>query len=140
MKNFLQEFKTFALRGNVIDLAVGVIIGAAFQSVVKSLTDDLISPFLGLFLKMDFSDLSVAVNGVDLRYGSFLTALINFIIMAFLIFLLVKAMNHLSAIGQKNVEDVPEEPAVKNCPFCLSEIPAAASRCPHCTSMLETEA
>lgn len=139
MKKFLDEFKTFALRGNVIDLAVGVIIGAAFQSVVKSLTDDLISPFLGLFLKMDFSELSVAVNGVDLRYGAFLTAIINFIIMAFLIFLLVKAMNHLSSIGQKKTEDIPEEPSVKCCPFCLSEIPAAASRCPHCTSMLETE-
>lgn len=141
MKKFMQEFKTFALRGNVIDLAVGVIIGGAFQGIVKSLTEDILSPIIGLFAKTDFSSLSWTILGVELRYGSFITAVINFLIMAFLIFLLVKGMNKLANLGHKKKEDTPPaEPTTKVCPYCLSEIPIAASRCPHCTSVLTTEA
>ena len=140
MKKFLNEFKAFALRGNVIDLAVGVIIGAAFQAIVKSLTDDIISPIIGLFAKTDFSDwmLSLSDGAVQIRYGAFLTAVINFLIMAFLIFLLVKMMNRLAELGKKHeAPKAPPAPITKKCPFCCSEIPLEASRCPHCTSVLE---
>lgn len=135
MKKFIQEFKKFALRGNVIDLAVGVIIGAAFQGIVKSLTDDIISPLLGLFVKTDFSSLNLLIRGVDIRYGAFITAVINFIIMALLIFTLVKGMNRLASIGRK--PEAPKAPATKKCPYCRSEISIEATRCPHCTSILE---
>lgn len=136
MKKFLEEFKAFALRGNVIDLAVGVIIGAAFQAIVKSLTDDIISPLLGLFAKTDFSYLSFFIGEVEVRYGAFITAIINFIIMALMIFLLVKSMNRLASIGQKH-EEAPKAPTAKTCPYCCTEIPIEAIRCPHCTSELE---
>ena len=136
MKKFLAEFKTFALRGNVIDLAVGVIIGAAFQAIVKSLTNDILAPILGLVAKSDFSDLVLTVFGVQIRYGAFITAVINFVIMAFLIFLLVKGMNKLAGLGKKK-EATEEVPTVKVCPYCCSEISVDAIRCPHCTSMLE---
>lgn len=135
MKKFIQEFKKFALRGNVIDLAVGVIIGAAFQGIVKSLTDDIISPLLGLFVKTDFSNLNLLIRGVDIRYGAFITAVINFIIMALLIFTLVKGMNRLASIGRK--PEAPKAPTTKKCPYCRSEISIEATRCPHCTSILE---
>lgn len=142
MKKLLQEFKTFALRGNVIDLAVGVIIGAAFQAIVKSLTDDILSPLIGLFAKTDFSDLVLTVMGVEVRYGAFVTAVINFIIMAFLIFLLVKLMNRLAALGKKKEEEEAKAaaPTTKVCPYCRSEIPLEASRCPHCTSVVGVSA
>lgn len=139
MKKFLKEFKTFALRGNVIDLAVGVIIGAAFQGVVTSLSKDIISPLLGLFTREDFKDLSVTILNVQLNYGLFITAIINFIIMAFLIFLLVKGMNKLASIGQKK-EVAPAVPTTKVCPYCQSDIKIEATRCPFCTSMLSVQA
>ena len=104
MKKILGEFKEFALKGNVLDLAVGVIIGAAFQGIVKSLVDDIISPIIGLFAKKDFSDLVLTVFDVNIRYGAFITAVINFLIMVFLIFVLVKAMNKLSNIGKKQAK------------------------------------
>lgn len=138
MKKLIQEFKTFALRGNVIDLAVGVIIGGAFQAIVKSLTDDIISPIIGLFAKSDFSDMTFSIVGVQVRYGAFLTAVINFIIMAFLIFLLVKGMNKLATLGKKKEEE-PAQLKKKTCPYCQSEIAAAATRCPCCTSVLEPQ-
>lgn len=134
MKKFLHEFKDFAMRGNVMDLAIGVIIGAAFQAIVKSLVDDIISPLLGLFGNIDMSDLAVSIGDVAIKYGSFLTAIINFIIMAFVIFLLVKGLNKISTLGRKPAE---ETPATKKCPYCRSEIAMEASRCPHCTSSLE---
>lgn len=137
MKKFLSEFKTFALRGNVLDLAVGVIIGGAFQGIVKSLVDDVISPIIGLFAKKDFSDLVITIADVNIRYGAFITAIINFIIMAFLIFLLVKGMNKLSRIGTRKVEEPVKEVTTKECPFCYSQIAIKATRCPHCTSVLE---
>ena len=137
MKKLLQEFKEFALRGNVMDLAVGVIIGAAFQAIINSLVNDVISPLIGLFANTDLTYLSVMVGDVEIRYGAFLTAVINFIIMAFVIFLLVKGLNALSKLGKKNKPEEAEEPAVKTCPFCMTEIDIKATRCPHCTSHLD---
>ena len=137
MKKFLSEFKTFALRGNVLDLAVGVIIGGAFQGIVKSLVDDVISPIIGLFARKDFSDLVITIADVNVRYGAFITAIINFIIMAFLIFLLVKGMNKLSKIGIRKAEEPVKEATTKECPFCYSQIAIKATRCPQCTSVLE---
>ncbi len=136
MKKFFKEFKEFAMRGNVIDLAVGVIIGGAFKGIVDSLVKDVISPVIGLVAKEDFSGLVVNVMGVELRYGSFITAIINFIIMAFVIFLFVKGVNALSKIGKKE-EAVIEAVTTKKCPYCCSEVAIEASRCPHCTSELK---
>lgn len=139
MKKFLNEFKAFALRGNVLDLAVGVIIGGAFQGIVKSLVDDVISPVIGLFAQEDFSTLVITIGDVNVRYGAFITAVINFLIMAFLIFLLVKGMNKLSNLGSKKVEEATKEPTTKECPFCYTQISIKAIRCPNCTSVLEEE-
>jgi large conductance mechanosensitive channel len=139
LRKFLSEFKEFALRGNVIDLAIGVIIGGAFQGVVKSLTDDIISPLIGLFARTNFNDMVLNVFGVDIRYGSFITSSINFIIMALVIFLLVKSMNRLSALGQKIAPKEEKSPSTKICIYCLSEISINATRCPNCTSELEVE-
>ena len=136
MKKLLQEFKEFALRGNVMDLAVGVIIGAAFQAIINSLVNDVISPLIGLFANTDLTYLSVMVGDVEIRYGAFLTAVINFIIMAVIIFLMVKGMNALAGLGKKKE---PEKPAVKMCPYCRSKVAAEATRCPYCTSMLEVK-
>lgn len=145
MKKFLNEFKAFAMRGNVIDLAVGVIIGGAFQAIVNSLVNDIISPLLGAFVKTDFSDLfltlvpaeldangAVVTEAVVFKYGSFITAVINFILMAFIIFLLVKALNTIAELGKKPV--APAAPTTKKCPFCCSEIDINAVKCPHCAS------
>lgn len=134
MKKFLQEFKDFALRGNVMDLAVGVIIGAAFQGVVSSLTDNILSPIIGMFAGLDFSDQVVTVLGVGIKYGAFITSIINFIITAFVIFLLVKAMNRLAKMGKK--PEVEAAPTTKKCPFCCTDIPLQAVRCPNCTTQL----
>ncbi len=134
MKKFFGEFKEFIMRGNVMNLAVGVIIGGAFSAIVTSLTDDIISPILGIFGGMDFSDLVAKVNGAEIRYGAFITAIINFLIMAFIIFLMVKGINKVMSLGKKEVE---EEPTTKVCPFCCSEIDIKATKCPHCTSDVE---
>jgi len=137
MKKFLQEFKEFALRGNVMDLAIGVIIGAAFQAIINSMVNDVLSPLIGLIANTDLSYLVLTIGDVDVKYGSFLTAVINFLIMVFVIFLLVKGMNALASLGHRKdtVEEVPTE---KNCPFCYSKIDIKATRCPHCTSVIET--
>lgn len=137
MKKFLKEFKEFALRGNVMDLAVGVIIGGAFQAIVSSLTSDVISPFIGLFASTDFSDLVWKINGVDIRYGAFITAVINFIIMAFIIFMFMKVLNKITSFDKK--VEKPAEPVTKECPYCFSEIHIKAIRCPHCTGNLSEE-
>ena len=136
MKKFLKEFKEFAMRGNVMDLAVGVIIGGAFKGIVDSLVNDVVSPLIGLVAKKDFSALVFTVLGVEVHYGAFITAVINFIIMAFVIFLFVKLMNSLSALGKKE-EAAVEAVTTKTCPFCKSEIAIDATRCAHCTSSLE---
>ena len=137
MSNFLKEFKEFALRGNVLDLAVGVIIGGAFQGVVNSLVQDIISPIIGLFANQDFSNLVINIGDVQIKYGSFITAIINFIIMAFVIFLIVKGMNKLASLGKHEEVAATEEPTTKVCPYCCSEIPISATRCPNCTSELK---
>ena len=135
MKSFISEFKEFALRGNVMDMAIGIIIGAAFTAIVTSLVDDLISPIIGMFVKVDFNHLVATVNGVDLKYGAFIMAVINFVIVALVLFSIIKAMNKASSLTKKE-EEAEEEPTTKECPFCLQEIPIKATRCPHCTSEL----
>lgn len=144
-KGFIQEFREFISRGNVMDMAVGVIIGGAFSGIVTSLTEDIISPILGLFGGMNFDQLSVNILGeVTLNYGKFITAVVNFLIMALIIFCLVKAMNMMEAEAAKlahlaEKEAEPPAPTTKKCPYCLSEIPIAATRCAHCTSQLPAE-
>lgn len=150
---FAAEFKTFILRGNVIDLAVGVIIGGAFQAIVNSLVNDIIMPVISLLTKgIDFTGLFIQLNGEEkfatlaeaqeagvavLAYGNFISAIINFLIMAFVIFLLVKGINRVHTIGKKPEEPVEEPaPTTKVCPFCKSEVDIEATRCPHCTSEL----
>lgn len=132
MKKILQEFKEFINRGNVIDMAVGVVIGAAFKAIVDSFVADLISPIIGIVFQSDFSDLSVTINGSQIMYGSFITAVINFLIVAAILFLFVKLVNKFR--GLKKKEEAAPEPTTKECPFCHSEIPIKAIKCPHCTS------
>lgn len=138
MKKFFKEFKEFAMRGNVMDLAVGVIIGAAFQAIINSLVNDVISPLIGLVANTDLSYMVATVGDVEIRYGAFLTAVINFVIMALIIFLLVKGMNALANLGKKKEEaQAPAAPTTKICPYCRSQIAIEATRCPHCTSQLD---
>ena len=139
MKKFFAEFKTFVMRGNVLDLAVGVIIGAAFGAIVTSLVDDIISPLLGIIFKANLDDLYVDINGAHLMYGKFITAIINFIIMAFIIFLIVKGINKLMSLGKKKEEPKEEEPTTKKCPHCCEEVNIAATKCPHCTGDIPAE-
>ena len=135
MKKFLQEFKAFALRGNVLDLAVGVIIGGAFTGIVTALTANFINPLLSYVMT---GTPGVDENGVAWTAGgafaAFLTTIIHFIITAFVLFLLIRSINKLMTIGKKKEEAAP---TTKKCPFCLSEIPLGATRCPHCTSELK---
>lgn len=132
MKKFIEEFKAFALRGNVMDMAIGVIIGGAFTSIVTSLTENLINPILGLFGGTDLSGFVLNLGGAELRYGAFITSVINFLIMAFVLFCLLKAINKLTALGKK--PEAPAEPTTKVCPFCCSEITIKAVKCAHCGS------
>lgn len=138
LKKFLNEFKEFIMRGNVLDLAVAVLVGAAFQSIVTSLTDNIISPVIGLFTRMNFDQLSVQIPYTDviIKYGAFITSVINFLIMALIIFLIVKIINKIMTFGRKKEEQTQEE-TTKECPYCKSEISIDATRCPHCTSKLE---
>ncbi len=136
-KGFIAEFKKFIMRGNVIDLAVGVIIGGAFQAIVNSLVGDIITPLLGIILgKVDFSSLAVKIGDASISYGNFITAVINFFIMAFVIFVIVKSINDVSDRVRKKDEEEPA-PTTKTCPFCKSEIDIEAVKCPHCTSDVE---
>lgn len=139
MKKFFKEFKEFISRGNVMDMAVGIIIGGAFTSIVSSLVDDIINPLLGLFGGMNFDQLSVNLLGeVTLNYGRFITAVINFLIMALVIFVLIRTINRAAAKLTKKKE--PEKVTTKKCPYCKSEIAIEAVRCPNCTSILSKEA
>lgn len=128
---FMEEFKKFALRGNVMDMAVGVIIGGAFSGIVTSLTDNFINPIL--------NELTGAVSYTWQDVGgfasSFLSAVVNFIIMAFILFCLMRGINKLLTIGKK--PEAPAAPTTKKCPYCKTEIDIEATRCPHCTSQLE---
>jgi large conductance mechanosensitive channel len=141
MKKFFDEFKAFISRGNVMDMAVGVIIGASFKAIVDSLVADIINPLLGLFGGMNFSEYKLKLLGdATLNYGNFITAIINFVIMAFVIFCIVKFMNGVSAkFTKKKEEEAPAAPTTKVCTFCKSEIAIEATRCPHCTSELVVE-
>ena len=134
MKKFISEFKTFALRGNVMDMAVGVLIGGAFSSIITSLTENLINPILGAAGNTDLSAYVLVLGGVELRYGAFLTSVINFFITALVLFCMLRAVNKLLHFRKR--EEEPAAPTTKTCPFCMSEIPIAATRCPHCTSQL----
>jgi len=142
-RSFLEEFKTFILRGNVMDMAVGVIIGGAFTAIVTSLNADILTPIIGLFGGTDFSYLKVTLgsgaNAPVLTYGNFITAVINFLITSLIIFCLIKAINKAvdkaSALRKKEDEEVL--PTEKECPYCYSKINIKATRCPHCTSELK---
>ena len=148
---FFGEFKKFIMRGNVIDLAVGVIVGGAFQSIVKSLVDDVVMPVISLATKgINFADLFIALDGNEyetlaaaqeagaatLNYGNFISAILNFIIMAFVVFVLVKTINTIADKSKKKEAEVPAEPTTKECPYCKSEIAIGATKCPNCTSDL----
>ncbi|HPC06289.1 MAG TPA: large-conductance mechanosensitive channel protein MscL [Anaerolineaceae bacterium] len=141
-----KEFKEFIMRGSVLDLAIGVIIGGAFGKIVSSLVNDVIMPPIGLLLgKVNFTDLYINLSGTDypslaaaqeagaptLNYGIFLNSILEFLIIALVIFLMIKQINRLF-----KAKEVPAEPATKTCPFCQSEIAIKATRCPHCTSEL----
>ncbi len=138
MKKFFGEFKEFISKGNVMDMAVGIIVGGAFTAIVSALTDNIINPLIGSIFKMDFSELAVTINGAELKYGAFIMAVINFIIIAFVLFLIVKGMNTLRAKAEEKKKKEEEEaaPTTKVCPFCKSEVSIEATRCPHCTSEL----
>ena len=151
----LKEFKEFALKGNIIDMAIGVIIGGAFQKIVSSLVNDIIMPTLAIFTgKVDFSDLVFTVGNSSIKYGSFITTIVDFLIIAFSIFIAIRTINKLNDKAKENLDkvshknkifkrnkakDTVEEPTTKICPFCFSEINIKATRCPHCTSDLTTE-
>jgi large conductance mechanosensitive channel len=126
----LKEFKEFALRGNVVDMAVGIVIGGAFGKIVSSLVSDVIMPPLGVLLgKVDFSGLKIPLYGdVSIRYGMFINTVVDFVIIAFAIFLVIQQLNRLKR------EPPPPEPTMKDCPRCFTAIPRKATRCPHCTS------
>lgn len=136
----IEEFKKFIMRGNVMDMAVGVIVGGAFTAIVSSLNQDILTPILGIFGGMDFSNLFIKLGSAEgapiLAYGNFITAVINFLITAFVIFILVKSINVLNDRFSRKEEEPKEEPVTKQCPYCLNEIPIGATRCGHCTSVL----
>lgn len=143
LRNFVNEFKEFALKGNVMSMAVGVLIGGAFSSVVTSFTTNIITPVLNCFGGIDegqAAELAIKIGKLNMPIGVFLADVVNFIIMALIIFLMVKAMNKLMSIGKKPEEPAaPAEPTTRICPYCKSEIAIDAVRCPHCTSELEAE-
>jgi len=144
-----KEFKEFVMRGNVLDMAIGIIIGAAFGKIVSSLVNDIIMPPTGLLLgQVDFANLFVTLSGpaektlaaaqeagaVTINYGLFVNTVIDFVIVALVVFLVVRTANRL----RRRKEEPPAEPTTKECPYCLSAIPLQATRCPQCTSHLET--
>ena len=146
-----NEFKEFALKGNALSLAIGVIIGAAFGKIVSSLVEDMLMPPLGLVLgRVDFSSLFLSLSGqhydsiaaakaagaATLNYGLFINAVVNFIIVAFAVFILVRQVNHWTAKFAPTKDQAPSSPNAKDCPYCLSSIPLKATRCPHCTSQI----
>ncbi len=126
----LKEFRDFAMRGNVIDLAVGVIIGGAFGKIVASLVDNIIMPLIGLLIGgIDFSSLAFTVGSAQVKYGMFIQNIIDFLIVAFVIFLMIRTINHMK-------KPAPAAPTTKDCPRCFTAIPIKATRCPNCTSEL----
>ncbi len=139
MKKFFEEFKAFISKGNVMDLAVGVIIGGAFSAIVTSLTDNIINPLINCIGGAEIQGKIHLIGDNYIDYGAFLSAVINFVIMAFIIFCIVKAVNKAMSLGKKKAEETAEEPTTKICPFCKSEIPIDAVKCCHCTSDIPSE-
>ena len=150
-KKFMTEFKEFALKGNVMDMAIGVIIGAAFGNIVTSLTDNFINPLIGVITggaKKDENGVmqviggKFTINGVDFNYGAFLSAVVNFLVIALVLFLMLKAVNgavaKAAALAKKGEEEAPA-PTTKTCPYCKTEINIEAVRCPNCTTILDEE-
>ena len=131
MKKFLQEFRDFALRGNVMDMAVGVLIGGAFSGIVTSLTDNFINPILSLITQ----GARYSMTDIGGFASNFLSSVVNFIIMAFILFCLMRMVNKAVSLGKKKEE--PKTPTTKECPYCLSQIPIKATKCAHCTSDVE---
>ena len=152
-KGFFAEFKKFALKGSVIDLAVGVIIGAAFQKIVNSLVNDIVMPFISTIFKVNFSDWklmlreavldaegAVVTEAISVNYGTFISEVLNFIILAFVIFMLVRTINKAKTMLEKKKEEEPAPAPAKEprlCPYCRMEIADDATRCGHCTSVLD---
>ena len=156
----LKEFKEFALKGNIMDMALGVVIGGAFQKIVNSLVNDIIMPAISVLTgKVDFSDMVFTVGNASIKYGNFITTIVDFLIIAFSIFLVVKYLNKLNKLKElgdfaatkldkdgkfikhkeQEVEEEPKEPETKVCPYCLTYVKYHAKRCPHCTSELIEE-
>lgn len=151
-----KEFKEFALKGNIMDMAIGVIIGGAFQKIVTSLVNDIIMPAISIFTgKVDFSDLVITVGNSSIKYGAFITTIVDFLIIAFSIFIAIRTINKLNDRAKQDLDKMSKkskflknkkkkeepipEPTTKVCPYCLSEINVKATRCPHCTSELKIE-
>jgi len=155
----LKEFKEFALKGNIMDMAVGVVIGGAFQKIVNSLVNDIIMPAISVLTgNVDFSDMVFTVGDASIKYGNFITTIVDFLIIAFSIFLVVKYLNKLNKLKElgdlaaskldkdgkfikrkeQEVEE-PKEPETKVCPYCLTDVKYHATKCPHCTSELVEE-
>ena len=156
-----KEFKEFIAKGNVMDLAVGVVIGGAFQGIVNSLVKDVIMPFVSIFTgKVDFSQLKFVIGNTSINYGNFITQIVNFLIIAFSIFIAIRYINKLNRLKdlgenlvskvdkkgrlskfkkskQEDIVEEEKEPETKTCPYCLTEIKYHATRCPNCTSELE---
>lgn len=159
----LKEFKEFALKGNIMDMAIGVIIGGAFQKIVTSLVNDIIMPTIAIFTgKVDFTDLVLTIGSSSIKYGSFITTIVDFLIIAFSIFIALKSFNKLNDKTKENLEKIVENskhikkskfkkvkekqientnnlPEIKTCPFCYSQINYKATKCPHCISELSSE-
>ena len=137
MKKFIEEFKKFALRGNVIDLAVGVIIGGAFTSIVNGVSNDFIKPLLAWIMRTPAEEILIGESQWtwQLAASDFVTTIINFLITALVLFIIIKLFNKISTIGKK--PEAPKAPTTKKCPFCCSEIAIEATKCPHCTSDLK---
>ncbi|NLC88277.1 MAG: large conductance mechanosensitive channel protein MscL [Clostridiaceae bacterium] len=147
----LKEFKEFAMKGNIMDMAIGVIIGGAFQKIVTSLVNDIIMPSIAVFTgKVDFTNLVITIGNSSIKYGSFITTIVDFLIIAFSIFIAIRSINKLNDKTKHNIEKIAKKnkffknkkqkpipaPTTKICPHCLSEINIKATRCPHCTSEL----
>ncbi|MBR0412319.1 MAG: large conductance mechanosensitive channel protein MscL [Eubacterium sp.] len=135
MKKFMSEFKEFISKGNVLDMAVGVIIGGAFGAIVNALIDNIINPLIAMIGGTDIG-LAVQIKGQTINFGAFISAILNFLIIAFVVFLIVKSANKAKSIVAKEEE---EEETTKTCPFCKSEIDIEATKCPHCTSDIPEE-
>lgn len=150
----LKEFKEFALKGNIMDMAIGVIIGGAFQKIVTSLVNDIIMPAIAIFTgKVDFTDLVWTVGNSSIKYGAFITTIVDFLIIAFSIFIAIRTINKLNDKTKENMEKMAKnskfmknkkkepvpEPTTKICPYCFSEINYKATKCPHCISDLEID-